>query len=450
MKKMLFMSLMALGLPWLAQAQTVEDDLYYTPSNKRKETKQQVQVSKPANTQTVVVETQAPTTIVVRDRSGKRRDVDEYNRRFDSKKYEFTENQDTLYIDEKRDSDLDGEWVNGFDGSEEDYEYATRIIRFRNPRYAISISSPYYWDVVYGLNPWDWNVYTDGFYAYAFPTFSNRFWWDWHYNAYGWGSYPYWGGWYGFGYGHYWGGWYAGWGGWWGPAYHHHHWHPAPGWGGGGHYWNNALTTRRHYDGRSTAMTRPGTAYRNGTRASSSGVRRATSVVNGGQTVRRSTSTVEGGQVRRSSSASTTRRVVGTRSSATSTTGASTRTSRGDAASSRQSTYTRPSSTRSTTYSRENVESVRRSTSGGSSVNSSSRRSASTYNRGSSTSAARERSESGVRNSNTRSYESSRSSSSSRSTSSFSTGGGSTRSSGGGFSGGGGSSRSSSGGGRRR
>ena len=48
---------------------------------------------------------------------------------------------------------LDGEWVNGeFEGSQDDYEYATRIIRFRNPRYAISISSPLYWDVVYGLN----------------------------------------------------------------------------------------------------------------------------------------------------------------------------------------------------------------------------------------------------------------------------------------------------------
>ncbi len=58
---------------------------------------------------------------------------------------------DTLYINEKEDDGLDGEWVNGeFEGSQDDYEYATRIIRFRNPRYAISISSPLYWDVVYG------------------------------------------------------------------------------------------------------------------------------------------------------------------------------------------------------------------------------------------------------------------------------------------------------------
>ena len=36
------------------------------------------------------------------------------------------------YIPVKRAADtdgLDGEWVNGFDGSEDDYEYATRIIR---------------------------------------------------------------------------------------------------------------------------------------------------------------------------------------------------------------------------------------------------------------------------------------------------------------------------------
>ncbi len=102
--------------------------------------------------------------------------MDEYNRRYDSRDNEFVMENDTLYINEKEDPDLDGEWVNGeFEGSQDDYEYATRIIRFRNPRYAISISSPLYWDVVYGLNSWDWNVYTDGLYAYAFPTFTNRF-----------------------------------------------------------------------------------------------------------------------------------------------------------------------------------------------------------------------------------------------------------------------------------
>lgn len=155
-----------------------------------------------SNAPTTIYSSPGSTTVVVKDRKGKTRDVDEYNRRYDSRNNDFVMENDTLYINEKEDDGLDGEWVNGeFEGSQDDYEYATRIIRFRNPRYAISISSPLYWDVVYGLNSWDWNVYTDGLYAYAFPTFTNRLWWDWRYNSYGWGGYPYygwgWNSWYG-------------------------------------------------------------------------------------------------------------------------------------------------------------------------------------------------------------------------------------------------------------
>ena len=81
---------------------------------------------------------------------------------------------DTLYIEEKPYGER-GEWVNGFEGSQDDYEYAMRIIRFRSPRYAIPVSSPLYWDVVYGgYASWDWNIYEDGLYAYVFPTSTNR------------------------------------------------------------------------------------------------------------------------------------------------------------------------------------------------------------------------------------------------------------------------------------
>ena len=235
MKKIVFLSLFALCLPWALSAQSVDDDLYYVPSKKKEE---KTEKKKTPAADAVVVKTNAPTTvyaspgnttIVVKDRKGNIRDVDEYNRRYDSKDYDFSQENDTRYIDEKEDDGLDGEWVNGFDGSEDDYEYATRIIRFRNPRYAISISSPLYWDVVYGLNPWDWNVYTDGLYAYAFPTFTNRLWWDWRYNSYGWGGYPYygwgWNSWYGPSWSFGWGGWYGG--GWWGHHHHHHHGHDA-------------------------------------------------------------------------------------------------------------------------------------------------------------------------------------------------------------------------------
>ena len=189
MKKIVYFLLIALCLPIGLMAQSVDDDLYFVPSKDKKEKKETTPEKKePKRQVTTNIYTSPGTTVVVQDRKGKTRDVDEYNRRYDARENEFVMENDTLYIKEKAQPDLEGEWVTGeFDGSQEDYEYAERIIRFRNPRFAISISSPLYWDVVYGPNSWNWNVYTDGMYAYAFPTFSNPLWWDWRYNSYGWG-----------------------------------------------------------------------------------------------------------------------------------------------------------------------------------------------------------------------------------------------------------------------
>ncbi len=341
MKKIVFLSLFALWLPWVLSAQSIDDDLYYVPSKKKEEKTEKKKT--PAATEAVVVKTNAPTTvyaspgnttIVVKDRKGNIRDVDEYNRRYDAKDYKFSQENDTLYIDEKEDDGLDGEWVNGFDGSEDDYEYATRIIRFRNPRYAISISSPLYWDVVYGLNSWDWNVYTDGLYAYVFPTYTNRLWWDWRYNSFGWGGYPYygwgWNGWYGPGWGWSisWGGWYGGWyGGWWG---HHHHYHPGfyPGGHWGGYRPRNTYTYRR-----SSGVS----SYRNP--SSSSAVRRSgSSVTRGGSGASVRSSGTSSYRRNGQSGTTTTRRVVGTRSSG----GRSGVTTRTDASSARRNVYTVP------------------------------------------------------------------------------------------------------------
>ena len=173
MKKIVYFLLFALCLPIGLMAQSVDDDLYFIPS-KDKQEKKETPVKKETKKQVTNIYTSPGTTVVVQDRKGRTRDVDEYNRRYDARDNEFVMDNDTLYIKEKSNPDLDGEWVTGeFNGTEDDYEYAERIIRFRNPRFAISISSPLYWDVVYGPNSWDWNVYTDGMYAYAFPTFSN-------------------------------------------------------------------------------------------------------------------------------------------------------------------------------------------------------------------------------------------------------------------------------------
>lgn len=239
MKKFVLVSLLMTCLPFLLVAQT-NDDLYFIP---KKKTEKKVTSGTPAKV--VIENNQVPTTvyaspgttIVVKDTDGDLRDVDEYNRRYTSRDNTFSMENDTLYIEEKPYNER-GEWVNGFEGSQSDYEYAMRIIRFRNPRYAIPVSSPLYWEVVYALPSWEWNVFDDGYYAYAFPTYTNRLWWDWRFNySWSWRSSWYYNSWYGPGY------WYGGyWGGW--PHYHHHHhWHPGHhhhphyAWGGVGGYW---------------------------------------------------------------------------------------------------------------------------------------------------------------------------------------------------------------------
>lgn len=466
MKKIVFLSLFAFCLPWMLVAQSIDDDLYYVPSKGNKEQKRTTSGTSSSTRQEVVVKSNAPTTVyssqggttvVVRDRKGNSRDVDEYNRRYTSKENNFSYDNDTLYVDKKDVPDPDGEWVNGFDGSQDDYEYAMRIVRFRNPRYAISISSPLYWDVVYGMNTWDWNVYTDGMYAYAFPTFSNRLWWDWRYNSYGWGS-PYYSGWgypsyayggyYGdWGYGY--GGWYGGWG--WSGGYYH-----RPGWGwGGGYYGGGSYYGGGTYTNRRFTSSRPTGETRRVVASDRSGSSRGDYMVGQDGTLRRT-----------SSYDSSVRRVIGTRSSDDVRRGISDRT---DAASSRSSIYTRPSSTRSSSYdSDENGLRRSRSYNTGSDDVRSNRSSApsnrtysserssgngSTYSRGSSDyPRSSESSSRSYNNNNTRSsrsYDSGSSyssgSSSRSSGSSFSGGGGSSRSSGGGYSGGGGSSLRSGG-----
>lgn len=260
-----FVLALAIGLciPLSVMAQNENDDLYYVPS-KSKEVKAVKKVGTVPATRiesdNVVVSSELEPSsdnssatvskVIVKDKNGNTiRDVDAYNRRYTYRNNDFyTDENGDMVVQRKKnghvayDEDMDGEWVNGFEGDDMDYEYATRIIRFRNPRFAISISSPMYWDIVYGLNSWEWNIYVDDFYAYAFPRWTNRLWWDWRYNSYGlgwgWNSWyswydpwysPWygWGGWYspwyaGWGWNSWYGGWYAGWNyswGYYGPRY---------------------------------------------------------------------------------------------------------------------------------------------------------------------------------------------------------------------------------------
>ncbi len=232
-------------MPCFVMAQSA-DDLYYIPKKVKSEKTTQTQKSVLSERGSSGYETSQGKTVMVRDANGNLRNIDEYNRRYNSRNNRFTTAGDTLYIEEKPYGER-GEWINGFEGSQDDYEYAMRLIRFRNPRYAVSISSPLYWDIVHGaFASWDWNVYDDGFYAYVFPRFSNRLWWNWRYSwggyyGFGWGSPWYYSGWgspyYGWGgyYGHYWGYPYD----YWAPYYH--------GWGSG-YYKRYNYNDRRNYE----------------------------------------------------------------------------------------------------------------------------------------------------------------------------------------------------------
>ena len=261
MKKNVLTSLLWMCLPVCMVAQNVNDDLYFIPKKQAEKKVEVTQASHPAtsvnrNSDTYVYNGKG-TTLVVNDKKGYTRDVDEYNRRYSARDNQFTVQDDTLYIEEKPMNER-GEWVNGFEGSQSDYEYAMRLVRFRNPRFAVSISSPLYWDMIYMLPSWEWNVYVDDFYAYAFPTYSNSLWWDWRFNyPYGWGwgwhspwyysswySPWYYSSWYGPGY---WG-WGSYWGGYWGHPWHHHYyggWY-GPGYWGGHYAWHGSS---RRYPG---------------------------------------------------------------------------------------------------------------------------------------------------------------------------------------------------------
>lgn len=275
MKRRIFTLLLIVVLPALAMAQS-NDDLYFVPKkNKKAERKEEAKKVQRADA-AAVFDTTAPK-VVVKDATGKVRDVDEYNRRYSSRENTFAVENDTLYIEEKPYGER-GEWVSGFEGSKDDYEYAMRIVRFRSPRYAIPVSSPLYWEVISGVYPsWDWNVYDDGLYAYVFPTYTNPMWWDWRWNwgvsgprwgfgiygsgwSFGWGSSwyspwysPHW-------YGGYWGGY---WGpGYWGPGWHHHHHYPHYGWSGPAYNYNNRREGVRVPGHSGSMANRP--SYRNG------------------------------------------------------------------------------------------------------------------------------------------------------------------------------------------
>ena len=220
MKAINLYTLLFAALPLVANAQ---DDLYYTPKKKVQTQQRSTVVQTPATNQSKITEVRiTPDHVAV------------------------IKGNDTVpepamesRVEEIEDDVAYGEategWVNGFDGSESDYEYARRLLGVRTLRVGIPVGSSLYYDLIYGPYAYDWNVYIDGGYAYIFPTWANPIYHDFLIHGYNW---------YCFGWG---------WGmsywrhGWYFHDWYHHYYHPHY----GRHPHNyTAMAPHRTYNGR--------------------------------------------------------------------------------------------------------------------------------------------------------------------------------------------------------
>ena len=127
----------------------VEDDIYYNPNDKNP-----VVEKKEKEAQKELQEKAAVKKTLMATSDNHFRDVDEYNRRGESSDMtleDIAANQKEDYVeynvvDENGD---DGYYLNGFNGSDSDYEYALRIRRFHNPKFVVSVSDPFYSDIYF-------------------------------------------------------------------------------------------------------------------------------------------------------------------------------------------------------------------------------------------------------------------------------------------------------------
>ena len=110
-------------------------------------------------------------------------------------KYLLAKANDSTEYSQNNDEENSGHYLNEFNGTESDREYAERIRRFHNPKYAIFIGDPRYSDI-YFLNNFDWNVYVDDSYAYVTPTWTNPYWFDYMYHPYSYNNWYGGNGWY--------------------------------------------------------------------------------------------------------------------------------------------------------------------------------------------------------------------------------------------------------------
>jgi len=199
MKRSTFITIISLLIPLLGMGQsktTIVDDLYLKPSDVQSQQIQPTQKTKPTPNykngarEIVYIERENPNAKVIHDT------VYVVGQAGDNLANKNTNGiHDTIYVagpvnDSIENNQEQGHYLNGFNGTESDLEYAERIRRFHNPKYEIWIGDPRYNDINF-LNNNDWNVYVDGSYAYVTPTWTNPYWWNYNYSPYSYGNWGY-------------------------------------------------------------------------------------------------------------------------------------------------------------------------------------------------------------------------------------------------------------------
>ena len=215
MKKLFLLSLAV--LPFI-NAAAQDDDLYFTPDMNG--VVEDVQTNSPSNNRRTDDAVYANAKYSVYNNNA--RDEDEYNRRYNFSGGYQTEGGADYSLDyESNDTVFNTDTI--YDNTD-DYAYSRRILRFHSPRVAVALSSPYYWDLVYGY----------GVYDYLYDAYYDPFFYSWGW-GYGWSWGP-------------WSCWYGGLWGWYHP-YHWSYWGWGPGWRHsywGGHYrWNHGRYSDR-------------------------------------------------------------------------------------------------------------------------------------------------------------------------------------------------------------
>ena len=203
MKKLVLLSLLA--LPVVNVMAQDDDDLYFKPDMTG--VVEDVQNNIPAvNRNSQRITTYDNSKLAVYNNNS--RDEDEYNRRYNfSTDYQTEGGADYSLDYESNDTVFNTDTIID---STDDYAYSRRLLRFHSPRVAVALSSPYYWDLVYGYGVYDY-LYD----AYYDPFFYS---WGWGY-GWSWGPWSCWyGGLWGWHYPYRW----AYWG--WGPGWHHGYW----------------------------------------------------------------------------------------------------------------------------------------------------------------------------------------------------------------------------------